>query len=139
MPNRLEIVYGAEEIEAVAEQIVAHLKLPICILKGELGAGKTSLLKAIIHSYGTEDEVTSPTYSIVNEYKTNEGNTIYHFDLYRIKAEVELYDIGFHEYIDSKTTCFIEWPEIAMSMLPAQYHQIEIEYVSFKKRKLTLT
>ena len=75
----------------------------------------------------------------VNEYKTNEGNTIYHFDLYRIKAEVELYDIGFHEYIDSKTTCFIEWPEIAMSMLPAQYHQIEIEYVSFKKRKLTLT
>jgi tRNA threonylcarbamoyladenosine biosynthesis protein TsaE len=139
MSSRIEIVYGIDEIERVAEQVRAQLKLPICILIGELGAGKTSLLKEILKSYEVQDEVTSPTYSIVNEYKTKAGETIYHFDLYRIKTEVELYDLGFHEYIDSKNTCFIEWPEIAVNMIPVQHHKIHIEYVSFKKRKLSLT
>ena len=138
MPNRLEIVYGIDEIAQVAEQVHAQLKLPICVLIGDLGAGKTSLVKAILQSYTIQDEVTSPTYSIVNQYETSDGETIYHFDLYRIKTEIELYDLGFHEYIDSKSTCFIEWPEIATNMLPVQHHTLQIEPVSFKKRKLTL-
>jgi len=138
MQNKFEVTYGLDQLDEVAAQINKLLTLPICILKGELGAGKTSLLKSILTLRQVVDEVNSPTYSIVNEYRTEMNETIYHFDLFRIKAEVELYDLGFGEYIDSKNCCFIEWPKIAENMLPVQYHTVQIEYVNFGKRKLTL-
>jgi tRNA threonylcarbamoyladenosine biosynthesis protein TsaE len=132
----MEIIYRVNEIEEVARKIVAKLSFPICTLSGDLGAGKTTLLKAICKELGVIDEVNSPTYSIVNEYKTQGNETIYHFDLYRIKSEIELYDLGFEEYLNSKSKCFIEWPKIAKEFLPHHYHAITIEHLNMGKRKM---
>ncbi len=84
----------------------------IFLFNGEMGSGKTTLIKAICKELKVTDTLSSPTYSIVNEYKTEMGNTIYHFDLYRLKTVAELFDIGFSEYLSSNNYCFIEWPEL---------------------------
>ena len=81
MPNKIECVYGVDEIDLVAKRVVEHLKFPICVLSGELGAGKTTLLKSILNQLSVVDQVNSPTYSIVNEYRTHQNDRIYHFDL----------------------------------------------------------
>ena len=84
----------------------------IFLFNGEMGSGKTTLIKAICKELKVTDTLSSPTYSIVNEYKTEMGNTIYRFDLYRLKTVAELFDIGFSEYLSSNNYCFIEWPEL---------------------------
>jgi tRNA threonylcarbamoyladenosine biosynthesis protein TsaE len=91
----------------------------IVLLQGEMGAGKTTLMKSLCKSLGSADEVSSPTFSLVNEYTCPSGK-IFHFDLYRLKKSSELLDIGFEEYIDSGHWCFIEWPDLAMDILPKQ-------------------
>ena len=85
---------------------------------GEMGAGKTTLIKAICTVLGVGDGMSSPTFSLVNEYVTNSGETIYHFDFYRIDNENDAYQAGLHEYFDSGSYCFVEWPEKASSLLP---------------------
>lgn len=132
----MDLIYGVDEIEEVAKQLVSKLAFPLCTLKGELGAGKTTLLKEMCKELGVIDDVNSPSYSIVNEYKTESNKTIYHFDLYRIKSEIELYDLGFGEYLSSKNICFIEWPKIALGFFPSHYHQITIEHLNTNKRRL---
>lgn len=85
---------------------------------GDLGAGKTTLIKGLCEALGVKEGTSSPSFSIVNEYRAPTGEQIYHFDLYRLKKERELEDIGFTEYIDSGAFCFIEWPELAEDLLP---------------------
>ncbi|MDQ3101377.1 MAG: tRNA (adenosine(37)-N6)-threonylcarbamoyltransferase complex ATPase subunit type 1 TsaE [Bacteroidota bacterium] len=87
---------------------------------GDLGAGKTTLIKGFCEALGVKEGTSSPSFSIVNEYRTMTDQQIYHFDLYRLKIERELEDIGFAEYLNSGTFCFIEWPELAESLLPAE-------------------
>jgi tRNA threonylcarbamoyladenosine biosynthesis protein TsaE len=97
----------------MAEEIVLHLpNYPIVLLKGDLGAGKTTLAQMICEILGVKESVTSPTYTLVNEYIVAD-KSIYHFDLYRLKNTEELEGIGFSEYIDSGNICLIEWPELA--------------------------
>lgn len=90
---------------------------PILLLKGNLGAGKTTFTQSLLQSLGVTKTVSSPTFNIVNEYQTNSGQIIYHFDLYRIKHVVELEEMGFEDYLESGNICLIEWPEIAEDII----------------------
>lgn len=110
----------------VVEEILPHLQDPILLLKGNLGAGKTTFTQFLLKNLGSKDEVNSPTYSIVNEYDTSKGK-IYHFDLYRLKNIDEVYDIGIEEYLDNAFMCIIEWPEVYEEELYGlKYHTMSI-------------
>lgn len=93
---------------------------------GPMGAGKTTLIKDLCHRMGVTDEVNSPTFAIVNEYVTDQGEPVYHFDFYRIKKLEEAYDIGYENYFDSGNWCLIEWPELIEPLLPENYLRVDI-------------
>lgn len=113
-------------LDRVAEEVVQNLKgLSVVLFHGEMGSGKTTFVKAIGEVLGVKDSMSSPTFSIVNEYETQAGK-IFHFDFYRIKKEIEAYDIGTEEYFDSGNLCFIEWPEKIPSLLPEAYAEVHI-------------
>jgi tRNA threonylcarbamoyladenosine biosynthesis protein TsaE len=95
--------------------------------EAEMGAGKTTTIKKICEAFGVEDYISSPTYSIVNEYVTKQNQLIYHFDLYRLNSEIELLDIGIEEILYSDTICFIEWPEKIINFLPTNYVRVNIK------------
>ena len=103
---------------------------------GKMGAGKTTFIKAICEALGVEDVVTSPTFAIVNEYKTPNG-AVYHFDFYRIKNLREAYDIGCEEYFYSGCPCFIEWPEMIEELLPENTVNVHIEVLEDESRLVT--
>lgn len=116
-----------EEWQHVIDQILPHLQHNILLLKGNLGAGKTTFTQFLLKNLGSKDEVSSPTYAIVNEYYASKG-TIFHFDLYRMKSIEEVYNIGIEEYLDNAFLCIIEWPEIYEEELQDfPYHEITIE------------
>jgi tRNA threonylcarbamoyladenosine biosynthesis protein TsaE len=93
---------------------------------GEMGAGKTTFIKAICEKLGVEDVINSPTFAIVNEYRSNSGELIYHFDFYRIKDEIEAFDFGYEDYFFSGAICFIEWPEKIENLLPSDVVKVTI-------------
>ena len=98
----------------------------VVAFSGELGAGKTTFIQALCRASGVKEEVNSPTFSLVNEYFTTEGSSIFHFDLYRIEDPEELFDLGYEEYFYSGARCFIEWPEKASHLIPTDALQVEI-------------
>ncbi|RKS97610.1 tRNA (adenosine(37)-N6)-threonylcarbamoyltransferase complex ATPase subunit type 1 TsaE [Chryseobacterium defluvii] len=115
-----------EDWQQIVEQIIPQLQHHILLLKGNLGAGKTTFTQFLLKNLGSEDEVNSPTYSIVNEYQTPQGK-VYHFDLYRLKSIDEVYDIGIEEYLDNAYLCIIEWPEVYEDDLYGlNYHTMSI-------------
>ena len=93
---------------------------------GEMGVGKTTLIKYICKVLNVQDVVTSPTFSVVNQYRNKDGNILYHFDLYRIENQEELFDLGLEEYIYSDNYCFIEWPEKAEGLLSDNFVQVQM-------------
>lgn len=113
------------ELPEVVSSILKNLQHKIVLFEGDLGAGKTTLIKALLKEMGSTDEVSSPTFSIVNEYEITNGK-VYHFDFYRIKSEDEALDFGTDEYLDSGFFCLIEWPEIIKDLLPDDFHTIKI-------------
>lgn len=116
-----------DELDATAHQLLAEgRKHTVWLLEGEMGAGKTTLIKAICRALGVLSIVQSPTFSLVNEYTTHEGHSVYHFDCYRLRNEMEALDIGLEEYMDSGNYCFIEWPERILSLWPPTYYQIHL-------------
>jgi tRNA threonylcarbamoyladenosine biosynthesis protein TsaE len=96
---------------------------------GAMGAGKTTLIKALCHELGSTDYVTSPTFALINEYSTSKGSVIYHFDFYRIKKIEEAFDLGYEDYIYSGNYCFIEWPEMIESLLPEGIVEVRIQEI----------
>jgi tRNA threonylcarbamoyladenosine biosynthesis protein TsaE len=94
---------------------------------GKMGAGKTTFIQAVCRVLGTSDNVTSPTFALINEYKTEAGNSIFHFDFYRIKDLEEVYDLGYEDYFYSGNYCLIEWPEKIETLLPQNYVEVKIE------------
>ncbi|WP_332019080.1 tRNA (adenosine(37)-N6)-threonylcarbamoyltransferase complex ATPase subunit type 1 TsaE [Kaistella sp.] len=115
-----------EDWQHVVNEIMPHFKHNILLLKGNLGAGKTTFTKFLLKNLGSKDEVSSPTYAIVNEYHTPKGK-VFHFDLYRMKNITEVYDIGMDEYLDNAQLCIIEWPEIYEEELQGlPHHEITI-------------
>ncbi|PZU85070.1 MAG: tRNA (adenosine(37)-N6)-threonylcarbamoyltransferase complex ATPase subunit type 1 TsaE [Chryseobacterium sp.] len=114
------------EWDNVVNQIIPNLQHNILLLKGNLGAGKTTFSQFLLKELGSVDEISSPTYSIVNEYNTPKGK-VYHFDLYRLKSVEEAYDFGIEEYLDNSFLSIIEWPEIYMDELEAyDFHEMTI-------------
>ena len=119
-------IRSIEEWQEVVDYVKSKLHRPILLLKGNLGAGKTTFSQQLVSALGSDDEVSSPTYSIVNEYNSPNGK-IFHFDLYRLKNIEEAYDFGIEEYLDNAYLCIIEWPEIYESeLLPGEFHEMQI-------------
>ena len=108
----------------------------IVLLEGTMGAGKTTFVKEYCKFAEVLDQVSSPTFGLVNEYVTKKGNKIYHFDLYRIEDEEELYDIGFEEYLASGNICFIEWPKIAENFIPFKHILLNLLIVENNTREI---
>ncbi len=116
-----------EDWQKVVDEILPQLQHNIFLLKGNLGAGKTTFTRFLLKKLGSNDEVSSPTYAIVNEYHSPKGK-IFHFDLYRMKNIDEVYDIGMEEYLDNAFLCIIEWPEIYEEELADfPHHEMKIE------------
>jgi tRNA threonylcarbamoyladenosine biosynthesis protein TsaE len=118
MPTVLELKLPEFAHETAAALLAAFPKARVFAFEGPLGAGKTTLIKALCRHLGVEGGMGSPSFAIVHEYNGTAGKPVYHFDLYRLKKEQELDGIGFVEYVDSGNYCFIEWPEMALPLLP---------------------
>ena len=117
----------AQELYEIAKAIVEVFENEKKIVFfGEMGVGKTTLIKSICKVLNVQDVVTSPTFSVVNQYRNKDGNTLYHFDLYRIENQEELFDLGLEEYIYSDNYCFIEWPEKAEGLLSDNFVQVQM-------------
>lgn len=115
------------ELEEVARAIIGRsADYKIWLFTGEMGAGKTTLIKEICQQLGVIDEVSSPTFSLVNEYLTAEEQTVYHFDFYRLEEEDEAMQIGVEEYFDSGDICMLEWPEKIENLLPDSFLRIDL-------------
>ena len=136
-----EFIYdGLAQLNEAARYIIENAgDHKIWLLEGAMGAGKTTIVKAIGEELRIVDEISSPTYSLVNEYAGTDGEVYYHFDFYRINDEAEAYDIGTDEYLYSGALCFIEWAEKIPSLIPDKYLEININFVSETGRNLILT
>ncbi|WP_276091343.1 tRNA (adenosine(37)-N6)-threonylcarbamoyltransferase complex ATPase subunit type 1 TsaE [Pedobacter sp. JY14-1] len=132
-------VSSPQELDEVAKVILEHAgNERIFIFRGSMGAGKTTLIKSLASALGVKETVSSPTFSIVNEYHA--GDTIvYHFDFYRIRDLREAYDIGYEEYFYSGHYCFIEWPEKVEPLLPENYLTVSIKATGVTERLLLLS
>ena len=127
------------ELPKVAEALIEFAEdLKVWVFEGEMGAGKTTLIKEIGRLLKVKNNVTSPTFSIINEYLTEKGEILYHFDFYRIKAESEAMDIGVEEYFYSGNLCFIEWASLIPNLLPPQYLKINIQSAPMESRIIQL-
>lgn len=133
----LEISYELNEVEHVAKQLIKHATSKTLLFYGNMGVGKTTLIKAIVAALGSKDDVSSPTFSIVNEYEIEDG-LIYHFDLYRINDIEEAYNFGIEDYLYSEHYKLIEWPEKIEPVLFDKFDEIFIEFSSENKRILKL-
>tara|TARA_R110002111_G_scaffold14877_5_gene39841 strand:+ start:1734 stop:2144 length:411 start_codon:yes stop_codon:yes gene_type:complete len=133
----LEITYELDDLDDVANQVIDSLKSKILLFYGDMGVGKTTLIKAIIKALGSNDEVSSPSFSIVNEYELK-GDKVYHFDLYRINDLEEAYNFGIEEYLYSNHWIIIEWPEVIEDILTDEIDIINLKIRSENKRNLKL-
>jgi len=118
--------YTLNEITEVAKEVISNAKRKVLLFNGEMGVGKTTLIKEIVKQLGVLDNVSSPTFSLVNEYHSTTGEKIYHFDFYRINSEEEAMDMGVEEYFYSKSWCLVEWPNKVENLVPLESVSITI-------------
>ena len=120
-------ISSLDAINEAAKQFVAAMgSNRVFAFYGQMGAGKTTLIKALCTELGVDDVITSPTFAIVNEYTAGDGSPIYHFDFYRIKKLDEVYDMGYEDYFYNGGLCLIEWPELIESLLPEDAVEVHI-------------
>ncbi|MBV8388770.1 MAG: tRNA (adenosine(37)-N6)-threonylcarbamoyltransferase complex ATPase subunit type 1 TsaE [Mucilaginibacter sp.] len=130
-------VKSLDELKYAAEQLISFGgSQKIFLFYGDMGAGKTTLIKSLCDNLGVKEPATSPTFSIVNEYQ-GESSRIYHFDFYRLKNQSEALDLGYEEYFYSGNYCFIEWPEKIPDLWPDHYIRVDIEVLGENERLLT--
>jgi tRNA threonylcarbamoyladenosine biosynthesis protein TsaE len=128
---------SVSDLPTVAFELLSYAaNARIFLFYGDMGAGKTTLIKSLCKALGSNDNITSPTFAIVNEYAANDK--IYHFDFYRLKNQTEALDIGCEEYFYSGNYCFIEWPEKIPDLLPDHYVKITIAILGDNSRQITL-
>ncbi|PKP22237.1 MAG: tRNA (adenosine(37)-N6)-threonylcarbamoyltransferase complex ATPase subunit type 1 TsaE [Bacteroidetes bacterium HGW-Bacteroidetes-21] len=132
------VCHHTSDLKAPAQAIIELLKnYPVCLLYGEMGAGKTTLTVEICKILGIESPVSSPTFTIINEYSGNKSRLI-HVDLYRIIGQTELFNTGLEEYLYNDDPCIIEWPEVALSMIPLPYLKVEIKATTQDTREIDI-
>jgi tRNA threonylcarbamoyladenosine biosynthesis protein TsaE len=131
--------YSLEELSGIAQGVIKNAKYKILLLEGEMGVGKTTLIKELVKQLGSKDNVSSPTFSLVNEYHTTNEEKIYHFDFYRIDEEEEALDMGVEEYFYSGEWCLIEWPNKIKNLLPLKSVSVLITVNENQTRTIQLT
>ncbi|SDG86820.1 tRNA (adenosine(37)-N6)-threonylcarbamoyltransferase complex ATPase subunit type 1 TsaE [Psychroflexus sediminis] len=134
----MQLTYKLEDLDKIAAQILEKANSKYMLFSGEMGVGKTTLIKELVKQLGSTDQVSSPTFSLVNEYEA-ENTAIYHFDFYRIEDEAEAFDMGFEDYLNDSHYVVIEWPEKISNLWPEHYTLIELSEDEDQLRTLTLT
>ena len=139
--NHMEIIIkDKRHLSAASKQLIEQSgNKKIFAFYGSMGAGKTTIIKAICEYLGAIDIVSSPTFTLVNEYKTNAGESIFHIDFYRIKKQEEVYDFGIEEYLTGESYCFMEWPELIEEILPDETVRVRISVDENEQRLLTIS
>ena len=122
----MEINFGLNQLKRASEELKKHISQNVVLICGEMGVGKTTLIKELLSINGVVDNVSSPTFSIINEYLLDNNETVYHMDLYRINDINELENIGFFEYLESGRTCLIEWGEMIEELIESDYNKFTI-------------
>lgn len=135
----MEIVFTIDQLELVANKIIAQNPHKVILFQGEMGVGKTTLIKELCKSLGVLEATSSPTFSLVNEYEIADNQLVYHFDFYRLKNETEALDMGADDYFYSGNWCCIEWPENIPNLIPDEHSIITIALLPDGKRVLKLS
>jgi tRNA threonylcarbamoyladenosine biosynthesis protein TsaE len=134
----MEFTFTLDQIHIAAQEILAQHPHRVILFDGEMGAGKTTLIKAIASELGIKGMTSSPTFSLVNEYLSETGETVYHFDVYRLKKQDEALDMGIEEYLYSGNRCFIEWAEKIPDLIPERHSRISITVLPDGARRIQL-
>ncbi len=133
------VIDSLDGLKDVAEEVINSLDgRNVVAFCGSMGAGKTTLISAIMEHLGSSDTVTSPTFALVNQYNTFAGEAVYHFDFYRINRIEEVFDMGYEEYFYSGELCLIEWPELIEDLLPEDAMVVRIDVLSPTERRFTI-
>jgi tRNA threonylcarbamoyladenosine biosynthesis protein TsaE len=132
----MEIIFNENQIKTAVNFILENKKYSIIRIDGEIGSGKTTLIKSLCKSIGVRENVSSPTFSLVNEYLINKKDKIFHFDFYRIKNSHEALDIGLEDYLESNHLCILEWGQIVSEYLPEKYDFFLLNKINENIRKL---
>ena len=132
----LELIYKLSEIEKASNFVLKNVNRGVILITGEVGTGKTTLIKEYCKLIGVEEIVNSPTYTLINEYQNKSGKIV-HMDLYRVEDIKEINELGLFEYLD-KNIVIIEWPEIILKMIDIKYSLINITFINEKERKLSI-
>ena len=134
------IIKDKKHLHAAARQLLKHSgENKIFAFYGSMGAGKTTIIKAICEHLGAIDIISSPTFTLVNEYRTSEGKALFHIDFYRIKKQEEVFDFGIEEYLTGDSYCFMEWPELIEEILPPETVKVRIFVDESEQRILTIS
>ena len=131
----MTLTYELSEIDGIAAQLLSEVKSKTLLFYGDMGAGKTTLIKALVKALGAPDLASSPTFSLVNEYQTDQGK-IFHFDFYRIEDEMEALDMGIEDYLNLDTWKFIEWPQKIEKLLDEEVQKLEVLIIDEGTRML---
>ena len=132
-------IHSTEDLPKVAEQVIDALNgRSVVAFFGQMGAGKTTLISAIMEYLGSADTVTSPTFALVNQYYTADEQPVYHFDFYRINSLAEAFDMGYEEYFYSGDLCLVEWPEKIEGLLPDEVAVVRIEPLDESSRRFVI-
>lgn len=136
----MEYIYSLQELSQISLELIKNSKSKCLAFYAPMGAGKTTLIKALVKELGGTDNVSSPTFGLVNEYQKNDGTLLgYHFDFYRLNDETEAMDMGLEDYLNTKAWVFMEWPEKIPNLVPEDAQTITIEILDEHTRKLTLS
>ncbi|TRX06184.1 tRNA (adenosine(37)-N6)-threonylcarbamoyltransferase complex ATPase subunit type 1 TsaE [Flavobacterium gawalongense] len=135
----MNVIFSLDQLEEVAQKIIAENPNKVILFHGEMGVGKTTLIKQLCKTLGVIGATSSPTFSLVNEYQTTANQIVYHFDFYRLNHEVEALDMGVDDYLYSGNWCFIEWAEKIPNLIPDEHSVITIALLSDGKRSLELS
>ena len=130
--------YSLEDLSSIASELISSVENKTLLFYGQMGVGKTTLIKEICKQLGVLDNISSPTFSLVNEYQTSKEEQVFHFDFYRIEEEEEALDMGIEEYFDNNAWCLVEWPENIENLLPLEAVQIHLSILDDEQRNIQL-